>query len=112
VEHTVNHNIGRTLAAFEAHLNRTGKVCLKPWCWRRFSLLFRPGFEPPWLSSWWSIPNHEKKALFLRQLEYLACRTNRFDAAHQFLRGLAGDNWVCGSGFGIRGAEYRKQDVA
>jgi hypothetical protein len=84
----------RLLAAFVAHLNRTGKICLKPWCWRRFCLLFKPGSEPPWLSSWWATSTREKKDLFLKQMEYLAYHTNRFDAAYQFLRGIAGDNWV------------------
>lgn len=91
---SANHDVGRSLAAFVAHLNNSGKVCLKPWCWKRFNLLFNPGFEPPWLSSWWSIPNHEKKDIFLKQLEYLAYRTDRFDAAYQFLREIDKVNWV------------------
>jgi hypothetical protein len=94
---SVNHDVGRRLAAFVAHLNNSGKICLKPWCWKRFYLLFNPGFEPPWLSSWWTMPNHDKKDIFLKQLEYLAYQTDQFDAADQFLRGLTEDNWVSGN---------------
>jgi len=96
--HFSHHDVARILAAFEAHMNRTGKVCLKPWCWRRFYLLFKPGFEPPWLSSWWMISTREKKDLFLKQMEYLAYQTNRFNSAYQFLREIDESNWVFGNG--------------
>lgn len=86
----------RMLAAFQAHLNKTGKVCLKPWYWRRFCSLFKPGYEPPWLSTWWETSTREKKELFDKQLEYLALNTDRFQAAYQFLSGLHQENWYFG----------------
>ena len=89
-----SHHIALTLEAFVAHLKRTGKVCPKPWCWRRFWILFNPGYEPPWLSSWWMMPTQEKKDLFLRQMDYLAYHTNRFQEAYQFLCQIDEDHWL------------------
>ena len=87
----------RRLAAFQAHLNKTGKVCPRPWCWRRFCNLFKPGYEPPWLSNWWEVSIQEKRELFQQQLEYLALKTDRFQAAYQFLDGLQEEHWYFGA---------------
>lgn len=86
-------DVARILAAFQAHLNKTGKVCPKPWCWRRFCYLYKPGYEPPWLSNWWETSTGEKSELFQKQLEYLALQTDRFHEAYQFLCGLQEENW-------------------
>jgi len=75
-------------------MDRTGKICLRPWCWRLFFILFQPAQEPPWLSTWWSTSTQEKKTLFLAQMEYLARHTERFPAAYRFLQGLDQENWL------------------
>ena len=84
----------RMLAAFQAHMNKTGKICLKPWHWRRFCNLFKAVYEPPWLSSWWDISTRDKKELFFKQLEYLALRTNRFTSACEYLARLDEEHWL------------------
>jgi len=91
---TGSNNIPRMLAAFQAHLNRTGKVCPRPWCWRRFCNLFNPGYEPPWLTSWWATSTRDKKDLFLKQMEYLAWQTNHFHDAYQFLMKIDEKHWL------------------
>ena len=89
-----NNTSAPTLAAFKTHLERTGKICPRPWCWRRFYILFQPGLEPPWLSSWWVTSTQEKKNLFLKQMEYLACHTNHFHAACRFLQDMDKEYWL------------------
>ena len=91
---TGSDSIPRRLAAFQAHLNRTGKVCPRPWCWRRFYNLFKPGYEPPWLTSWWATSTRDKKDLFLKQMEYLAWQTNHFHEAYQFLMKIDEKHWL------------------
>ena len=83
-----------TLAAFKAYLESTGKICPRPWCWGRFYILFKPGCEPPWLSSWWITSTQEKKNIFLKQMEYLACQTNHFHAACRFLQEMDKEYWL------------------
>ena len=82
------------LEAFIAQLKHSSRVCPKPWCWRRFYMLFGAGYEPPWLSSWWTISNADKQALFIRQLEFLAYETNCFAEACRFLVGLDDGQWL------------------
>ena len=79
---------------FKAHLVGTGKICPRPWCWKRFFILFNPGHEPPWLSAWWVTSAREKKDIFLKQLEYLAWHTDHFHAACRFLHEMDQDNWL------------------
>jgi len=93
-EYSDRHQVAQAVDAFRAHMDSTGKICPRPWCWRRFFVLFQPAHEPPWLSSWWSTSAEEKKALFLAQLEYLARHTDRFPAACRFLHGLDNENWL------------------
>lgn len=82
------------LGAFAAYLAGTGRICPRPWCWRRFCILFRPAEEPPWLSSWWTTSAQEKQAVFLKQMEYLARHTSRFHEACRFLYGLGEEHWL------------------
>ncbi len=84
----------RELAAFKAWLNKSGKVCLKPWCWRRFSILFETGIEPPWLSSWWSTTSEHKRYVLDQQLAVLAQHPMQFHAAVKFLKTLSSDAWM------------------
>jgi len=93
-EYDDSFKVAALLEALIAQLKNKGKVCPKPWCWRRFYMLFGAGYEPPWLSSWWAVSNADKKALFIRQLEFLAYETNRFADACRFLAGLNNDQWV------------------
>ena len=93
-EHAASEHVVPALDAFKAHLERTGKICPKPWCWKRFFILFKPAFEPPWLSSWWATSTQEKKELFLKQMEYLAYQTNLFPAACRFLHELDNEYWL------------------
>jgi len=83
------------LEEFKAHLQASGKICPRPWCWKRFYIMFNPGMEPPWLSAWWTVSRQEKKDLFLQQLEYLAARPDHFHSACRFLLRLGDENWVC-----------------
>ena len=92
--HSDSHPVALTLDAFRAHLDSTGKICPRPWCWRRFYILFQPDLEPPWLSSWWMTSTQEKKTLFLKQMEYLACQTNHFPAACRFLQDMDKEYWL------------------
>jgi len=85
--------VGPALDAFKAHLERTGKIYPRPWCWKRFSILFQPACEPPWLTSWWAMSNQEKNNLFLKQVDYLAWHTDRFPAACRFLQELDDQDW-------------------
>ncbi len=93
-EHHDSFSVAILLEVFLAQLKSKGKVCPKPWCWRRFYMLFGAGYEPPWLSSWWNVSSAEKKALFIRQLEFLAYETNRFTDAHRFLMCLGEEQWL------------------
>jgi len=83
------------LDAFRAYLEKTGRVCPRPWCWMRFFILFRPVDEPPWLSSWWTTTTREKQDLFLKQMDYLARYTDRFPAACRYLHDLEEEYWLC-----------------
>ncbi len=93
-ENTDSYNIALILDAFEAHLRRTGKVCPRPWYWRRFFILFKPRYEPPWLSSWWKTSTQAKKEIFMKQAEYLAYRTSNFHEAYQYLNAIDDENWL------------------
>ena len=93
-ENTASATVVPALDAFKAHLERTGKICPKPWCWKRFFILFKPVYEPPWLSSWWVTSPQEKKDLFLKQVEYLARHTDHFHAACRFLQELDKEFWL------------------
>jgi hypothetical protein len=84
-----------TLPAFRAYLEKTGRICPRPWCWMRFFILFQPVGEPPWLSSWWTTSNRDKQDLFLKQMEYLARYTDQFHAACRFLHELDREYWLC-----------------
>lgn len=87
-------NVTQILNAFEEHLKSSGKVCPRPWYWERFFILFRPAYEPPWLSVWWETSVEEKKDLFLKQIQYLAYQTNHFYEAYQFLDAIGEENWL------------------
>lgn len=76
------------------HLDDSGKVCPKAWYWQRFFVLFKPRYEPCWLSSWWQTSTEDKKELFRKQLFFLAFRTDRYPAARQFLYELEGSCWL------------------
>ncbi|HKK15269.1 MAG TPA: hypothetical protein VJ981_01080 [Gammaproteobacteria bacterium] len=76
------------------HLDETGKICPRAWYWERFFILFKPRYEPCWLSSWWRTPVEDKKELFRKQLFYLAYRTSRFPAACKFLYDLDTVFWL------------------
>lgn len=76
------------------YLETTGKICPKPWYWERFFILFKPRYEPCWLSAWWKTTHEEKKELFRKQLFYLAYRTDRYSRACQFLYELDEINWL------------------
>ena len=93
-EYSDSHPVALALDAFKAHLESTGKICPRPWCWRRFYILFQPGLEPPWLSSWWITSTQEKKNIFLKQMEYLAWQTNHFHTACRFLQDLDKEYWL------------------
>ena len=75
------------------YLNETGKVCPKPWYWKRFFIIYKPRYEPCWLSSWWETSVKEKKELFHKQLRYLAYHTDHFHEACQFLYAIDKNNW-------------------
>ena len=92
--HTASMPVGPALDAFKAYLERTGRICPKPWCWKRFFILFKPACEPPWLSSWWVMSAQEKKDLFLQQVEYLARHTDQFHMACRFLHELDKEFWL------------------
>lgn len=91
------------VASLIGYLDKTGKVCPRPWCWRRFYILFRPGYEPCWLSAWWETSLRDKKALFHRQLYYLANRTSRYHEASRFLYGLDEALWLHDPAGPVRG---------
>lgn len=76
------------------YLEKTGKICPRPWYWERFFILFNPRYEPCWLSSWWKTTMEEKKELFRKQLYYLAYRTDRFTEASNFLYDIDDMNWL------------------
>ena len=82
------------LAEFKAQLQATGRIYPRPWCWKRFCIMFNLAVEPPWLSTWWTMSRQEKKDLFLQQLEYLAAQPMRFQSACRFLHRLGDENWV------------------
>ena len=94
IQPRLSYSAQRELAAFQAWLNKSGKVCLKPWCWRRFSILFNTGIEPPWLSSWWSTSMQHKRSVLDQQLSILAQQPMQFHAAINFLRSIADDGWL------------------
>ena len=76
------------------YLEKTGKICPRPWYWERFYILFKPRYEPCWLSNWWKTTRDEKKELFHKQLYYLAYRTDRYYKACKFLYEMDDKNWL------------------
>lgn len=92
--HIDNLEIKNELLQLIEHLDLTGKICPKPWYWQRFFMLYQPRYEPCWLSDWWKTPKQEKKELFIKQLHYLAYRTERFKDALHFIRQLEDKNWL------------------
>jgi hypothetical protein len=76
------------------YLEETGKICPRPWYWERFFILFKPRYEPCWLSSWWKTTNEEKKELFRKQIFHLAYRTDRYPEARRFLYEMDEMNWL------------------
>ena len=88
-EHLIRTNLYRIFD----YLNESGKVCPKPWYWKRFFIIYQPRYEPCWLSSWWETSVEEKKELFHKQLHYLAYNTGRFHEACRFLYAIDETNW-------------------
>lgn len=94
ISYISNHTRRQSIDRLIRQLDESGKVCPKAWCWERFFILFKPRYEPCWLSSWWRTPIEEKKELFRKQLFYLAYRTDRYPDACQFLYGLDESHWL------------------
>lgn len=94
VSNVYNHETRESVIKLIKYLEETGKICPKPWYWERFFILFKPRYEPCWLSAWWKTTPGEKKELFRKQLFYLAYRTDRYLQACHFLDELEEMNWL------------------
>jgi hypothetical protein len=94
VNNVYNHETRESINKLINYLEENGKICPKPWYWERFFILFKPRYEPCWLSAWWKTTTEEKKELFRKQLFYLAYRTGRYFPACRFLYELDEINWL------------------
>jgi len=76
-----------------SHLQKTGKICPKPWFWGRFYIEYQPRYESYWLLQWWQTSDAEKSARFQDQLDYLARETGHFCDAYRFLCRIEDKDW-------------------